>query len=185
MRLRTFAFIVLGLLAMESAWAGALDSVREHKVLRVAYRTDVPPFSSAKAGEAPTGFSIDLCRMVADHLAKQLELASLDVAFVQVDANDRLQAIVDGRADLECGTTTVTFARLEKVDFSVLFYITGTSLMTRSDSTVRSFDDLSGHKLAVTEGTTTDLVITQRMRDHHVDVDVVRVANNKIGRAHV
>jgi glutamate/aspartate transport system substrate-binding protein len=180
MRLRTLGFILLGLAAMEPVWAGALDSVRQDKVLRIAYRTDVPPFSSAKAGEAPSGFSIDLCRMIADRLAKQLGFASLNVAFVPVDASDRLQAIVDHRADLECGTTTVTFARLEKVDFSSLFYITGTSLMTRSDSKIRSFDDLGGHKLAVTKGTTTDRVVTERMRDRHVDIDVVRVANNHV-----
>jgi ABC-type amino acid transport substrate-binding protein len=183
MHLRTLGFIVFALMVFEPAWAGALDAVRKDKVLRIAYRTDVPPFSSAKPGETPSGFSIDLCRMVADRLAKQLGMPSLDMRFVAVDANDRLQAIVDGRADLECGTTTVTFARLEKVDFSSLFYITGTSLMTRAGSPVHSFDELGGRKVAVTKGTTTDRVITERMRDRHVDANIVRVADNRAALA--
>lgn len=180
MRLRTLGLILLGLVVVAPAWGGALDSVRKDKVLRIGYRMDVPPFSSARAGEAPTGFSIDLCRMIANRLATQLGLESLDVAFVEVDADDRLQAVVDGRAHIECGTTTVTFSRLEKVDFSVLFYITGTSLMTRSASPVQSFDDLEGRKVAVVKGTTTDRVITQTTRDRGIDADVVRVTNNRI-----
>ncbi|HEY6597682.1 MAG TPA: amino acid ABC transporter substrate-binding protein, partial [Pseudomonadales bacterium] len=63
--------LVLFCVAAQLAFAGTLDSVRSDKVLKVAYRTDVPPFSSAGSA-APTGFSIDLCRMIADRLAKQL-----------------------------------------------------------------------------------------------------------------
>ena len=119
MGLRIIGLMLLGLGVAVPVYAGALDTVRAEKVLRVAYRSDVPPFSSARAQEAPTGFSIDLCRLVAERLSKQLGLPSLAVDFVKVSASDRLQAIIDGRAHIECGTTTVTFSRLEKVDFSV------------------------------------------------------------------
>lgn len=180
MHLRMLGFILLGLLIVEPAWAGALDTIRNDKVVKFAYRTDVPPFSSAKANETPIGFSIDLCRMVADRLAKQLGLPSLDVTFVEVNANDRLQAVVDGRAQMECGTTTVTFSRLEKVDFSLLFYVTGTSLMTRSGSPVQSLNDLGGGKVAVTQGTTTDRVVTEKIRDSGIAAELVRVANHRV-----
>ncbi len=171
--------VLLGVTAPPSTFAGTLDSVRKDKVLKVAYRSDVPPFSSARAGEAPTGFSIDLCRMIADRLAKQLALPSLDVEFVEVSAKDRLQAVTDGRAHIECGTTTVTFARLEKVDFSVLFYITGTSLMTRAGSPVQILDDLQDRKLAVTKDTTTERVVLEKLKQHRMNTDVVSVANNR------
>jgi len=178
MRRHSLIAILLGLVGVSNGFAATLDTVRNEKMLKVAYRTDVPPFSSAKPGETPVGFSIDLCRMVAERLAKQLGLASLDVSFVQVNANDRLDAIVDGRAEIECGTTTVTLARLEQVDFSVLFYITGASLMTRADSPVQSVADLGKRKVAVTEGTTTDRVVTQTLKDRGIAAEVVRVANN-------
>jgi ABC-type amino acid transport substrate-binding protein len=173
--------LLLGFFAVASVHAGALDTVRTDKVLKVAYRSDVPPFSSAKSGETPSGFSIDLCRMVADRLAKQLGLPSLAVSFVEVSSNDRLEAVIDGRAQIECGTTTVTLARLESVDFSVLFYITGTSLMTRADSPVKAIGDLGHRKVAVTEGTTTERVVTETLKARGVAADVVRVANNHIG----
>lgn len=179
MGLRIGTLLLLGLGLIVPVYAGTLDSVRNEKVLRVAYRADVPPFSSAQAGEAPTGFAIDLCRLVAERLSKQLDLPSLAVDFVKVNAGDRLQAIAEGRAHIECGTTTVTFSRLERVDFSSLFYITGTSLMTRAGSKVLSLDDLGGRKLAVTEGTTTDRVVTQTLRDRGVKAEVVHVANNQ------
>jgi ABC-type amino acid transport substrate-binding protein len=117
--------------------------------------------------------------MIADRIAKQLGLPSLDVKFVEVNANDRLQAIVDGRAQIECGTTTVTLARFEQVDFSSLFYITGTSLMTRTGSAVHSIDDLARQKIAVSEGTTTERVITGTLKSRGIAADVVRVANNR------
>ncbi len=179
MGVRIVGLVLLGFLATQSAFGGALDSVRKDKVLKIAYRTDLPPFSSAHADEAPTGFSVDLCRMVADRLAKQLGLPSLNVEFVEVTAHDRLQAIVDGRAQIECGTTTVTFARMENVDFSVLFYITGTSLMTRTASPVHSFDDLDGRKVAVTKATTTERVVTKTLEERHMNAHVVPVANNR------
>ena len=178
MNLRSIALILLSLVTAAAAQAATLDTVRHDKVLKVAYRSDVPPFSSASKGESPTGFSIDLCRMVADRLGKQLGLPSLDVKFVPVDANDRLDAIVNGRADIECGTTTVTLARLEQVDFSVLFYITGASLMTRAGSPIESITELGGRKVAVTQGTTTERVVTAALKDRGIAADVVRVADN-------
>jgi ABC-type amino acid transport substrate-binding protein len=117
--------------------------------------------------------------MIADRLSKQLGLPGIEVEFVEVTARDRLQAVVDGRAHIECGTTTVTFARMEKVDFSVLFYITGTSLMTRADSPVRSIDDLQGRKLAVTRETTTERAVLAKLKEHRMNTDVVSVANNR------
>ena len=179
MRLRIVGLVLLGVVAAQATFAGALDAVRKDKALKVAYRTDVPPFSSARPGEAPSGFSIDLCRMVADRLAKQLGLPSLEVELVEVTATDRLRAIVDGRAQIECGTTTVTLSRMEKVDFSVLFYITGTSLMTRAGSPVQVIDDLQDRKVAVTKATTTERVVVQQLKEHRMNADVVSVADNR------
>jgi ABC-type amino acid transport substrate-binding protein len=172
--------LVIVFAAAQSAFAGTLDTVRSDKVLKVAYRTDVPPFSSA-GGESPTGFSIDLCRMIADRLAKQLGLPSLAVEFVRVNANDRLRSIADGRAQIECGATTVTLSRMETVDFSVLFYITGTSLMTRADSPVRALDDLQGRKIAVTKATTTERVVAAKLEERGTNATVVSVTNNHEG----
>jgi len=172
--------LVLLFVAAQSAFAGTLDTVRNDKMLKVAYRTDVPPFSSA-GGAVPTGFSIDLCRMIADRLAKQLGVPSIKVEFVEVTVKDRLQAIVDGRAHIECGATTVTLSRMEKVDFSVLFYITGTSLMTRADSPVRVLGDLDGRKLAVTQATTTQRVMAEKLAERRAKTEVVTVASNRVG----
>ena len=173
--------LVLLFVATQSAFAGTLDTVRNDKLLKVAYRTDVPPFSSGRSGEAPTGFSIDLCRMIADRLAKQVGVPAVAVEFVEVNANDRLQAIADGRANIECGATTVTLSRMEQVDFSVLFYITGTSLMTRADSKVLGLDDLQGRKVAVTKATTTERVVAAKLKERGKTATVVSVTNNREG----
>src|SRR5262247_1887915 len=136
------------------AHSGVLDELRKDKMLKIAYRPDLPPFSSTQGNEPPAGFAIDLCRSVATRIGAQLKLPSLDVKFVEVNAKNRIDAIKNGQAHIECGTTTVTFSRLEKVDFSSLFYITGTSLMTHAGSTLAAVEDLRNRKVSVTEDTT-------------------------------
>jgi ABC-type amino acid transport substrate-binding protein len=158
---------------------GVLDDLRKNPVLKIAYRPDLPPFSSAQGNEPPAGFAIDLCRSVATRLGTQLKLPSLDVKFVEVTAKNRIDAIKNGQAHIECGTTTVTFSRLEKVDFSSLFYITGTSLMTRAGATLAAVEDLRNRKIAVTEGTTTDRVLTKTLEQKGIAAEIERVANNQ------
>src|SRR5258708_420417 len=54
-----------------------LDQIRSSKTLRIAYDPDAPPFSYVAPGSpttaAPQGYSVDLCRAVADQLKDQLK----------------------------------------------------------------------------------------------------------------
>jgi ABC-type amino acid transport substrate-binding protein len=63
---------------------------------------------------------------------------------------------VDGRIDIECGNTTNTLSRQERVDFSQLIFIDGGSLLVRSDSSVRQLSDLAGKRIGVIPSTTTE-----------------------------
>jgi ABC-type amino acid transport substrate-binding protein len=102
-----------------AATAGTLDRIGQEKAIRIAYREDAPPFSyKDKLGE-PSGFMVDLCRAVAKKLADQLNLPSLNVAYVPVTAADRFEAIAQQKADLLCEPTSITLSRLEQVDFSI------------------------------------------------------------------
>ena len=53
--------------------------------------------------------------------------------------------------------------------------------MTRKDSPVRSIGDLGGRKVAVSEGTTTERVVTDTLKQRSVAAEIVRIANNRIG----
>ena len=110
---------LLGLCAVAPAQAGTLDRIKQDAKIRLGYRADARPFSYADASGNPAGYSVALCHEIVDALKKELGLAELPVETVKVDAEDRFEAITDGKVDLLCGASTATLERREKVDFSV------------------------------------------------------------------
>jgi len=101
------------------------------------------------------GYIVDLCREVAAAAKEELGLKDLKVEYVTVTAEDRFDAVKSGRVDLLCEATSVTLARRQLVDFSLMTFIDGASVMVRSDGP-QSFKALAGHKIGVHAGTTTE-----------------------------
>src|SRR5262249_34278878 len=60
----------------------ALDRIRAGGKLVIGYRADAAPMSTRDASGHPIGYSIAVCRKVADALKAELGLASLDVQWV-------------------------------------------------------------------------------------------------------
>ena len=159
-RLKSLSFAAAAVLALGSADAGALDKVRQDKALRIAFRDDAPPFSFADEAGLPAGFMIDLCGSVAKHIGEQLNINDLKVAYVLVTAENRFDAIENGKADLLCEPTSETLSRREHVDFSITTFVDGASLLVSGDGP-SDFRALSGKKIGVLAGTTTE----QSLRD--------------------
>lgn len=61
-----------------------------------------------------------------------------------------------GTIDLECGSTTNTFRRMELVDFSHMTFVDGGSLLASSASHITTINDLGGKRVAVIPRTTTE-----------------------------
>jgi ABC-type amino acid transport substrate-binding protein len=102
----------------------------------------------------------------------------MKVTWVKVDAGERIQAIVDGRAHMECGITSVTLSRQEQIDFSNLFYATGASLMVLNSSDIKTIDDLSNRRVSVVEGTTTETVLENALAEKGISARIVKVPNH-------
>jgi ABC-type amino acid transport substrate-binding protein len=165
-----------------SACGGTLDRVRHDKAIRLAYREDAPPFSyKNKIGE-PAGFIVDVCRSVATKLAQQLKLPALKVAFVPVTAMNRFEAIEQHKADLLCGPTSATLSRRALVDFSIPTYVDGASLIIRTDGP-RELQEMSGRKIGVLGGTTTQDELHTALDHGGVTADVVLVKSYSQGIA--
>ena len=97
-----------------------LDQIKSSKTLRLGYREGSIPFSFVGDDKQPRGYSIDLCKIVADDLAKQLKLEKLDVQWVPVTAQNRFDALKSRKIDVECGNTTQTLSRRADFDFSLM-----------------------------------------------------------------
>jgi len=162
--------------------AGVLDRVAQEKAIRIAYREDAPPFSfKDKIGE-PAGFMVDLCRAVAKKVAEERNLPSLSVVYVPVTAADRFDAITQEKADLLCEPTSVTLSRRQLVDFSIPTFLDGASLIVRADGP-KKLNELTGRKVGVAAGTTTEESLRNSLRDAGIGAEVVAAETHRDGLA--
>lgn len=144
---------------------GTLATINQRGSILIGYRESAPPFSFPNKGGQPVGFSLDLCRGIAADVARTLNRDLIEpgapawqqgvrMVLLPVAADARLQKVIAGDVDLECGSTTATDQRAETVAFSPVFFLAGTKLMVAAGSPVASYRDLSGKTVVVGAGTT-------------------------------
>ena len=138
------------------ALTGTLKRIKDARVVRLGAREAAVPFASINASGQASGYSIDLCLAIVDDLAAAIGVNALRVEYRRVTPTDRIEQVVDGRIDLECGATTNTAERRERVAFSPPTFIAGTRLLVKRGSPVRSLRDLAGNKVVVVRGTTNE-----------------------------
>jgi glutamate/aspartate transport system substrate-binding protein len=161
---------------------GRLKQIGESKVVKLAYRSDANPFSFANPQGQPDGYTIDLCKFVVRSLEGQLD-AKLTIEWVPVDTQSRFDAIATGLADMECGSSTVSFTRMAKVDFSSFIFMENTGVMVRATSGIANFADMSGKKIAVIAGTTNEIALEKELKRRRLQVLLVRVKDRPEGTA--
>jgi len=138
---------------------GGLARIAETKAVTFGYREDARPFSYQGSDGKPDGYSVELCRRVAEALKGQLGLTQLDVRWQPVTVATRMQAVTDGRVDIECGSTSRTFGREQQVDFSNPTWVEGASFVALPASGIRLAKDLNGKRVGVIPGTTTEAAL--------------------------
>src|SRR5262252_1300779 len=179
----TFALLLAPLLGHGQPLDGALKRIKNSKAVAVAYRSDAVPFSFVDEAKQPTGFSIDLCRRVVASIAQQLGVSDMQIRWVPVTTQDRIEAVEKGKADMECGSTTVTLARSKRVSFSSYTFVDGTGLLIKSGSTANQLSDLAGKKIGVIAGTTNEKALNDALKRHLVNATVVTVSSRDEGLA--
>jgi glutamate/aspartate transport system substrate-binding protein len=136
--------------------AGTLKKIRDTGSVVIGYREASFPFSFTRQGGAPMGYSIDLCLGIVDEIKRELGGAPVNVKYELVTSDTRMDAVMSGKADLECGSTTSNLERQKSVAFSPVMFVAGTKLLVKKDSGIGSYRDLAGKTLVVTSGTTNE-----------------------------
>ncbi len=160
-----------------------LERIRATETITLAYRDGAAPFSFKDREGRVRGFSVELCMFVVASIQKSLGLPSLRIEWKPVDATTRLFAIANGEADIECGTTTITLSRMEKVDFSLPIFVDGGSLLVKRSAKVGKLADLKGRKVAVIPATTTEQALTRELASHGIAATLVPVKDIAEGMA--
>jgi ABC-type amino acid transport substrate-binding protein len=145
--------------SLAAAQEDTLTKLKRTSAITIGYTETSAPFSSVGAGGVPQGYSIDLCLRIADSIKKDLSLSQLDVKWAKVTAENRIASVANGAVDIECGTTTKTLSRMAQVDFTLLTFLDGGSLLVTTASGIGKLTDLPGKRVAVIPTTTTERAI--------------------------
>jgi glutamate/aspartate transport system substrate-binding protein len=158
-----------------------LDKIKETGVVSLGYRETSRPFSFLGSDGQPAGYSVDLCRQVVDGVRQSLKLPELKVAWLAVTPGDRITRLVKGTIDLECGSTTITFGRMEQVAFSHMTFVDGGSLLATTDSGISGVKDLAGKRVGVIPNTTTEKALADALAAASVKAIIVTVSRHGEG----
>ncbi len=176
------ATLVAGGAAAQTA-PNTLGKIKAAKAINVAFSGDSLPFSFVGPNNEPNGYSIDICKRVIAQIGRAVAEPNLKVNWMVGTVTERLQMIATGKADLECANTTQTLARLASVDFSGLIFVDGGGVLVKSDSPVNRVADLTGKKIAVLAGTTTETRLRDTLARRSVSATVVPITNATEGVA--
>lgn len=175
--IRTFTLALAVILAAGTVHAqsqeGRLKKIAATKSVTIAYRSDAAPFSFTDDKQQIGGFSIDLCKRVVNMIERQLKLQGLQVKWHPVTSQARFDAVAKGQADMECGSSTVTLARLKQVDFSSYIFVESTGVLTKAGLGLRSLSDMSGRSIAVIGGTTNESAVNEQLKRRQLNATVV------------
>ncbi len=160
-----------------------LDRIKSTGTIKLAYRDGAAPFSFKDRDGRVRGYSVELCERAAEAIGKALALPKLGIEWKAVDAATRFDTVARGDADIECGTSTVTLARMERVDFSVPIYVDGGSVLVRTGARIARLVDLKNRRVAVIPGTTTEHALTAELSALGVAATLVPVSNGAEGAA--
>lgn len=153
------ALAVLAAPAGAQELTGTLKKIKDSGTITIGHRETSVPFSYLDEKQQPIGYSMDICAAVVEEVKKELGMAQLTVKYNPVTPQTRIPLMSNGTIDIECGSTTNTLTRQKQVGFAPVTFITGTKLLVKKASKVKSYRDLRNKTVVVTQGTTNERII--------------------------
>jgi glutamate/aspartate transport system substrate-binding protein len=156
-----------------------LSAIKNSHVVHLGYRESSPPFSFLDQAGRPIGYSLELCEAVVDEIGVEVDDPDLKIEYVKVTSDDRIQAVLQNKIDLECGSTTANAERSKQVAFSPLMFVAGTKLMVPKTSNVQSVADLKGKTVVVTKGTTNEQAMHNADKKFSLGLNIVTAGDHE------
>ena len=138
-----------------TAASRTLAAVKARGALRCGVYPGLAGFSLSDSSGQWRGFDVDFCRALAAAVLGDPDR----VAFVPLTNAERFTALKAGRVDLLSRNTSWTFSRDvgEGVDFAGVAYYDGQGFLAPKDLDLQSASELSGAKVCVQSGSTSEL----------------------------
>lgn len=163
--------------SIDDPLTGTLAKLRSSGTVAIGYRESSIPFSYLSARKEPIGYSIELCKQLVDALGDAVH-RTLAIQWVPVTSANRIDAVVSGQVDLECGSTTSNLERQKRVAFSPTLFVSGTKLLVKKGSPVKDYRDLKGRTVAVTAGTTNERTLQTLSERFKLGLNLVAAADH-------
>ncbi len=143
-----------------------LDSVLSRGTLVCGVNGQLPGFSFVDQNGEYSGLDVDVCRAVAAALFDD----PTAVQFRNLSAQERFTAVQSGEVDLLSRNTTWTISRDTSVglEFMPITFYDGQGMMVTTASGIQDLEGLEGRSICVQAGTTTELNLTDQMRQRNV-----------------
>lgn len=188
MRPLFMALLLLSLVGV--AQADTLKRIKDNGEIRIGYRESMEPFSFTADDGRAVGYSIDLCTRVATAVQTELGLKELKPVYVPVKISDRFDAVASGKIDILCAASTITLGRMQQVDFTVMTFVTGGGIMSRTSAPVTTAAELAGKKVAVVAGSTSETAFATFLKDNFIEAEIEKAdsladAQNKLDAGEV
>jgi ABC-type amino acid transport substrate-binding protein len=171
------------LAAPATGWGDTLDKIRKQGVITLGYIDGASPFSFVDDKGEPQGYSVDLCRAVAEGIRVQLKRDNLKTRWVKLTIQNRIDAVRRKQVDVECSTTSWTLQRQTLVDFSLVTFVDGASILAKAGSELGRLADYNGKRVAVIVGTTTERALRDAFTRRVINAEIVTVKTRDEGLA--
>lgn len=167
------------LMAANNSFAGeTLNRIERSGKVVLGVRADSVPFSYNDAYGKPVGYSMDLCAKLVEAIKVKLKQPELKTEYLLVTPSSRFMAIIDGKADLDCGPTTNTAERRKLVGFTIPHFIATARMLVRADSAIKNWSDLRDKTIVTTKGTTNAVSIMERNNARALNLKLVEANND-------
>ena len=153
---------------------GTLKKIKETGIVTIGYRETSLPLSYLDDKLMPVGFSIELCKHVVDAVKVKLGMPDLTVKYNPVTSATRIPLVANGTVDIECGSTANMTIRQQQVGFSYTFFVPQFKWIARTDSNIKSGDDLRGKTVAVTAGTNTEVFVNKMNNEENLGMTIMQ-----------
>lgn len=155
---------VLGFLVYKNQIVQKVNIVEREKFV-IGTEASFKPFEYRQGSEV-VGFDIDLARMIADDMNK-------DLVVEEMSFDGLIPALKAGKVDAILAGLTITPDRAKSVDFSHGYYTASQKIIVHKNSSIKSSKDLAGKKVAVQLGTTGDTLMTSNKSVHTIQFPLV------------
>ena len=153
-----------------------LEQIEETGVIKAGYRLDTPPFAFVNEEGKSVGYAIDILELIRQQVEEKLG-KEVRLELVEINPLNRFEEVINGSIHLECGSTTITWEREKRVDFSTSYFASGTQMIVKKDSKLVNSSNLAGVKIAVIPTTTNE----QAMKTFASDAKLVYVGTEEEG----